>query len=560
MADQVPPFIPGDLNLSNRIKSAWLNDVNNLRYQSGDATRGAALLTMVQAGTGAVARTVQDKERDAVNALDFANANNLQIVGDDITDDNVGLQRFLNRGGKLVLGGGKTYRNLAANLTLVANTELWIERGTTLHLDTTRLTALNVNDVQIHNHGIIKSTGLNTTDALPTNWVGRGIVEFGGTTASPALRVGIDGPGEIFGDFVGTPGVASPGGVALGPNDRRRGIAFNNVQKASARFNYIHGTIAEAIWLAGTTVDYDVDIDFNRIYDCNHDSISAQGFVVTTFRTRGNFGQNCLNGIESSVGDHRKNMMVSMIGSGYGMGGSSASDSASPLTWSDNVGLNNGTSDFDLEGSGSAGGVVIVENNSSYGAGAFAFFISFAKTAIVTGNKAYSWGASATGSGLAIANCTNYVCDGNVLANENVAHSNGGFNVQATGGTWGGGNVTFGVALPFVSAFGVQPLGQILRTSIPTTVTGASYTVLATDSDIIANRAGTVTLTFESAPNIPGKRLVIRTIQAQTVASASANVVPRVGGAAGTAILAAAAGNWAELKSDGTNWQIMAGS
>lgn len=546
------PYFPTTLpprtiigNLSAQPGEAAAISISALSGQLADAST----ITFTQAGTGAVARPVQSKERDAVHILDFG------AIGDDATDDNAHLQAFLNIGGKLILGGGKTYRNLAANLTLVANTELWIERGTTLHLDTTRLTALNVNDVQIHNYGIIKSTSLNTTDALPTNWVGRGIVEFGGTTASPALRVGIDGPGEVFGDFVGTPGT----GPAIVANDKRRGICFNNVQKAWARFNYVHGIIAEAIWLAGTTGDYDVSVEFNRIYDSNHDAITAQGFVVTTFRTRGNFGKNCLNGIESSVGDHRENTMVSMIGGGYAMGGSSASDSASPLVWADNIGLNNGTNDFDLEGATSAGGVVVVQNNTSYGAGGFAFVISYAKTAIVTGNKAWGWGAVAVGSGMSISNCTNYMVDGNILANENVAHSNGGFNISGTG-VWGGGNTTVGVALPFVSAFGVQALGQIVRTSIPTTVTGATYTVLATDSDIIANRAGTVTLTFESAPNIPGKRLVIRTIQAQTVVSASANVVPRAGGAAGTAILAAAAGNWAELKSDGVNWQIMAGS
>ncbi|WP_176479108.1 hypothetical protein [Mesorhizobium sp. WSM3860] len=50
---------------------------------------------------------------------------------------------------------------------------------------------------------------------------------------------------------------------------------------------------------------------------------------------------------------------------------------------------------------------------------------------------------------------------------------------------------------------------------------------------------------------------MIKTIQAQTVVSASSNVVPLAGGAAGTAILAATARKWATLVSDGTNWVIM---
>jgi hypothetical protein len=91
-------------------------------------------------------------------------------------------------------------------------------------------------------------------------------------------------------------------------------------------------------------------------------------------------------------------------------------------------------------------------------------------------------------------------------------------------------------------------------------VTGATHTVTASQRDIVANRAGTVTLTLPTASSFTGRQLWIRTIQAQTVVSASSNVVPRAGGSAGTAILAATDGAWALIASDGTNWQIMASS
>jgi hypothetical protein len=94
-----------------------------------------------------------------------------------------------------------------------------------------------------------------------------------------------------------------------------------------------------------------------------------------------------------------------------------------------------------------------------------------------------------------------------------------------------------------------------------TSQTAATYTVLESDRDLIANRAGTVTYTLPtpSAANV-GRRLNVRTITANTAVSASANVVPRAGGAASTSILAATAGTWAELVSDGSSWQIVAGS
>lgn len=96
--------------------------------------------------------------------------------------------------------------------------------------------------------------------------------------------------------------------------------------------------------------------------------------------------------------------------------------------------------------------------------------------------------------------------------------------------------------------------------SVPNTQTVAAYAVAATDIYIIANRAGTVTLTLQPAATFPGQALWVKTIQAQTVVSNAANVVPLAGGAAGTAILAASAGKWAMLVSDGVNWVIMAGN
>ena len=96
--------------------------------------------------------------------------------------------------------------------------------------------------------------------------------------------------------------------------------------------------------------------------------------------------------------------------------------------------------------------------------------------------------------------------------------------------------------------------------SAPNTQTGATYTVGALDQTIIANRAGTVTLTLPTASISKSRKLRVVTIQAQQVDSASANVVPRAGGAAGTAILGASDGAWADLECDGSNWIITASS
>jgi hypothetical protein len=93
----------------------------------------------------------------------------------------------------------------------------------------------------------------------------------------------------------------------------------------------------------------------------------------------------------------------------------------------------------------------------------------------------------------------------------------------------------------------------------PVTVT-TDFTVGAGDFWTISNRGATNTATLPTASTNTGRIIGISTIQAFAVNSASSNVVPRAGGSAGTAILAAADGAWAILQSDGTNWIILASS
>lgn len=95
-------------------------------------------------------------------------------------------------------------------------------------------------------------------------------------------------------------------------------------------------------------------------------------------------------------------------------------------------------------------------------------------------------------------------------------------------------------------------------TKVATTFTGTSGTVSSTDATAIFNASGTFTATLPSAATYPGRHLYVKNIAAQTVNSASSNIVPLAGGAAGTALLSNTAGKWAILKSNGTNWEILA--
>lgn len=98
-----------------------------------------------------------------------------------------------------------------------------------------------------------------------------------------------------------------------------------------------------------------------------------------------------------------------------------------------------------------------------------------------------------------------------------------------------------------------------LRRSAPVTKT-ADFTVADTDSYIILNKGSAGVVTLPAAASYTGREIMFTNIQAFAWTSASANVVPRVGGAAANAILAATDGAWCKLISDGTSWINLCGT
>lgn len=121
----------------------------------------------------------------------------------------------------------------------------------------------------------------------------------------------------------------------------------------------------------------------------------------------------------------------------------------------------------------------------------------------------------------------------------------GGFTTLSVSGLSSFGKVTSPTCAVDTTSFGTKLV----------TNTAATYTVLTTDGTIIQTTAA-ATYTLPAASSFSGRILKILTQFAGAVISASSNVVPITGGAAGTAILAATAGKFAVLQSNGTNWLI----
>jgi len=98
------------------------------------------------------------------------------------------------------------------------------------------------------------------------------------------------------------------------------------------------------------------------------------------------------------------------------------------------------------------------------------------------------------------------------------------------------------------------PVNSSIAWSVPVTKT-ANFTLGVFDTYVINNKSGsTCTVTLPAASAYPGRPINFINYQAFTLVSASSNVVPVGGGAAGTAILAASVGDATLLVSDGTNW------
>jgi len=91
--------------------------------------------------------------------------------------------------------------------------------------------------------------------------------------------------------------------------------------------------------------------------------------------------------------------------------------------------------------------------------------------------------------------------------------------------------------------------------SAPVTKSGTSGAQGAAENSLIINASGAYTLTL-LAPSA-GRMLLIKSLAAFAISSASANVCPLGSATPGTAILTAGVGKWAILQGDGTNWIVM---
>lgn len=119
-------------------------------------------------------------------------------------------------------------------------------------------------------------------------------------------------------------------------------------------------------------------------------------------------------------------------------------------------------------------------------------------------------------------------------------------------------NVNINGTLQLQVSSSTTKINNNFATTAPVTKT-ADFTLANGENFVIVNKVGsTCTVTLPSASSNTGRQVTFKTLQAQTLVSASSNVSPIDSATPGTAILTNTVGKWATLVSDGTNWVIMA--
>jgi len=208
-------------------------------------------------------------------------------------------------------------------------------------------------------------------------------------------------------------------------------------------------------------------------------------------------------------------------------------------------------------------GQLLIGNGSGYtlntlGTGVGISVVNGAGTITIANTGVLSFSGGTTG--LTPATATT----GTVTLAGTLGIANGGTNTTATPTAYGVAYGT-GTAYAFTAA---GTTGQVLTAttgSAPTWATPAgvaapvtktaNFTVADSDVWLINNKTGsTCTATLPAASSWSGRVLRFLNYQAQTLVSASSNVVPLTGGTAATSILLASTGDSATLVSDGTNW------
>ena len=287
-------------------------DANFQRLIDLEASSGSSLVGFIQSGAGAVARTVQAKERDIVSIKDFKNNDGTQVIGNDVQDEATGFQAAHDA---LPASGGAIYLSQTGSKYLI-NTKVTITKPVHLFGDgwssvvrtsSTAITAIF--EVNAGGNGSIFQTfRIEGGKSASGGTVQRGIY-FNGAKDGLVQHVNFSGPNSTTGLNIGVDinGVSSGRTKVLYNRFERMVSSTGNgtaVLIELSNFNHVIGNVVDgtefnnadggpgaAISLTaevGGVGSVDNVIAYNRVHD--HKQVGISMNSTTYFEFAGNLG------------------------------------------------------------------------------------------------------------------------------------------------------------------------------------------------------------------------------------------------------------------------------
>jgi hypothetical protein len=330
---------------------------------------------------------------------------------------------------------------LTGDILLVSNRRIQVQRGATIINTGGRFTGHlpGGGNIDFEINGTIGF--LATADAPQmTDWPTsaefgdeRGLIEIGGSAASPASNIRVYGGGRVYSDYVwaGVPSALTNKHFQI----NRKGISIWNSSHAlveGMEVDHVHG---EAVYFNGYANNQDIKFLSSFVHNVAFNgfnfntSLAYQGLLIAH-----NTVVNALCGIEIS-GGVADNNSIDICNNGIITGGGGGIT----LRVTNNKVTNAVVGSYVIEFSSAAVQNVVVQGNESISAGATAFYFEYLSTFQVTGNKSYAHASRAAGKSFIIgANCGSGYVDGNVtsvvgaFSNGNVVNLAGGDVVLGT--------------------------------------------------------------------------------------------------------------------------------
>ncbi len=481
------------------------------------ASTGSSLVGYLPAGTGAVATTVQTKLRESVSVKDFG------AVGDGTTDDTAALQAAL------------TYAASVNGLSVFVPHGTYLCSGQiSLSGTPTSISIIGEGRDSSNTGGsrIVYSGSATPFLSIPTlnsRFISFSDLDFSCTNAAftgTLLRLNVYGPSVSRCRF---------GGAGSGLNaDRFLDITESvDVSIDQCVFRYAFYPLYGSSCNAVSVTNCDLGLFGNyavQFTSCQGVVFKACSFEqdVTGEKAGALYALTCTG--------------VSFVGCWFGdvvtLAGSATSNW---ISWSGN-GLS--VSGCYINGDGYHKTSAIVVTATSRGINVTGnYFSSFVVCLNIGSSLASDVLFLANNPALCDANVSGTLLSGTQLTQTYVAGANN---------SAGSLTLTGNFVVPAMITTGALTTGFVTNNA-------ATYTILTTDTSIMQiNTASVYTLPHVSS--FPGRVIKILNRFAGTITSASSNVVPITGGAAGTAILPATSGKWVTLQSDGNNWLTVAGN